>query len=50
MLEAPVPDPARIPFQPEVRALLEDRLAVTGVDVSGPIEGTHGLPFDEDAG
>ena len=50
MLEVPAPSPPEVPLEPEVRALLEDRLAVAGVDVFGPIEGTNGLPYDEDAG
>ena len=49
MLEVPAPDPPEVPLEPEVRAIL-DRLAVAGVDVFGPIEGTNGLPYDEDAG
>ena len=49
MLEVPAPEAVEGPFEPEVRALLEDRLAVAGVDVFGPIEGTGGLPYDDDA-
>jgi hypothetical protein len=48
MLEVPAPDPPKGPLEPEVRALLEDRLAVAGVDVFGPIEGAGALRFDDD--
>ncbi len=49
MVDVPAPELTNGPLEPEVRAALEDRLAVAGVDVFGPIEGTGGLPYDEDA-
>ncbi|MGI8777215.1 MAG: hypothetical protein ACR2LJ_07470 [Acidimicrobiales bacterium] len=48
MLDVPLPDPEGGPLSPEARAVLEDRLAVAGLDVMGDIPRPSGDVLEED--
>ena len=48
MLELPGVDPDAAPFTPEARAVLEDRLALAGLDVHGDITRPTGDVLEED--
>ncbi len=45
MLEVPAPD--ECPLPPAARAVIEDKLAIAGLDVFAP-DGTSGDPFEDD--
>jgi hypothetical protein len=48
MLEVPAPElPAHAPLSPELRAALEDRLAMAGLDVYAPKDGVTGDIVDD---
>lgn len=48
MLEVAGVDPDSVPFTPEARVVLEDRLAVAGLDVLGDIHRPTGDVLEED--
>jgi len=48
ILEVPGPEPGPEPLTPEVRAVLEDRLALAGLDVLGDISRPTGDVLEED--